>query len=183
MGRGSSKLGGGGGNARGSRNAPIDLTTATAAQISNAIDATDDFDELNNIIETIANNDVISNAEYTSLYQKALTKVQNQQPNNPGVEVKDIQNATLKTTMQDAIRDISMGKTYTYARSQRDGKVIDKNTSTGDIFTFDTASYTKIGANQWMEVGNPGHTFESDGMARIIAGLSGLQGKWHYKKA
>lgn len=82
MGRGTSKMGssGGGGNARGAKNAPIDLTTATAAQISAMIDATDDVDKLSDLIETIADNNVISNDEYTSLYQKALTKVQIQQP-------------------------------------------------------------------------------------------------------
>ena len=99
-----------------------------------------------------------------------------------GVEIKDIENSKLKTTLQDIVGDIMKGKTYSYSRSQKDGKIIEKNTDIGDTFTHGESSYTKIGANQWKNVVTDNEPSESDGMARILAGLSQLPGTWKYKK-
>ena len=99
-----------------------------------------------------------------------------------GVEIKDIGNAALKSTLQNITGDILMGKSYTYARSQKDGKIIDKNTNVGDVFSHGSVSYKKNGANQWSQVGDADNVFGSDGMARILAGLTSLPGTWTYKK-
>lgn len=97
-----------------------------------------------------------------------------------GVAIKDIENATLKTTLQAMERDFMSGKTYTYARSQRDGQTIDQNTNVGDVFSIGGVSYKKIGQNQWTQPGYADRNFESDGMARVISGLSGM-GNWTYQ--
>lgn len=83
MGRTSSKIkGGGGGSVTPAQNQGIDLENASAAVIDMVINQADSLDELDAIVETIANNEVISNAEYTQLTQKALRKAQSWQPGN-----------------------------------------------------------------------------------------------------
>lgn len=83
MGRGTSKAGGGtGGSGNTKLNQGIDLETVSAQVIEMVINQANDLDALDAIIEQIANNDVISNAEYSRLYQKALRKAQSWQPGN-----------------------------------------------------------------------------------------------------
>ena len=110
-----------------------------------------------------------------------------------GVAIKDIENTALKTMMQDIAKRIGTGGTYTYSMSQRDGKVIEKNTSEGDAFVLtDTkgnvkTTYKKKADGTWFNTTVTGmwqdNNIEPDGMARIIAGLGGLNDRmWKYKK-
>lgn len=70
MGRGRSKIGGGGGT----------KPQTIVAEFEKRINAANSLDELDDIIEELANNDVISNEQYTTLYDKALRKAQRWQP-------------------------------------------------------------------------------------------------------
>ena len=98
------------------------------------------------------------------------------------VEIKDIENTALKTMMQDiTMRMMGVGR-YSNAMSVRDGKTLDKNTGVGDEFSHGPVTYRKATDGTWFEVGNNHTGIESDGMARIIAGLTNMPGTWKYKK-
>lgn len=159
MGRGSGSNRLSAGAYGGSKNQQIDLETATAAQIQAAINQADDIDTLDNIIETIANNDTITNAEYTQLYQNALTKAQGWQPTaNAGIlQVSNTNMSAQKReqVMDDYARELSAlhntGGSYNTNQLKADAVTVDNITKKGDTF----AVWSNVGSsnNGWIKTG------------------------------
>ena len=93
-------------------------------------------------------------------------------------KIKQVQSDLTKVEVNQTINRIALDslnkKKYTYRQSERDGKAIDKNTDIGDVITrggkskFD--SFTKKGNNNWVDA--EGESHETDGMARVISGLT-----------
>lgn len=75
MGRGSSGASGGGSSAKSSS-----LAAKIVAQFEKLIKNANSLDELDDIVERAANNDIISNEQYSAIYNLAMNKAKSWSP-------------------------------------------------------------------------------------------------------
>lgn len=76
MGRGSSGASGGGGSSAKSSS----LAAKIVAQFEKLIKNANSLDELDDIVERAANNDIISNEQYSAIYNLAMNKAKSWSP-------------------------------------------------------------------------------------------------------